>query len=272
MGSTTGGYLALYWAVARRSFRRYATYRAATFAGVFTNTVFGFIMAYVLLAVFALRPHVGGLDAVDVVTYTFVAQGMLAAFSAFAPTELGDRIATGEVISDLYRPLDLQALWLAQDVGRAGFQLVFRGIPPFVVGALAFHLRLPADLGVWAAFAVSAALGLGISFAWRFLIALTGFWLLDTRGLVQLSGLVFLFFSGFLVPLALFPAGLRAVAHALPFAAVVTVPIEVFLSKHRGGPDLARVLAEQAAWLAVLMVSGRVVMGRAWRRLVVQGG
>ena len=29
-----------------------STYRGATFAGVFTNTVFGFILAYVLLAVF----------------------------------------------------------------------------------------------------------------------------------------------------------------------------------------------------------------------------
>jgi ABC-2 type transport system permease protein len=168
--------------------------------------------------------------------------------------------------------MDLQVLWLAQDAGRAGFQLVFRGIPPFVVGAIAFHVRVPADVGVWAAFAVSAALGLGLSFAWRYLIALTGFWLIDTRGLVQLSGLVFLFFSGFLLPLALFPAGLRAVAHALPFAAVVSLPIEVFLSKHRAGPDLAGVLADQLAWLAVLVVAGRVVMARAWRRLVVQGG
>ncbi|MBV9255191.1 MAG: ABC transporter permease, partial [Actinobacteria bacterium] len=33
----------LYWEVARRGFRRYATYRAATVAGVFTNSVFGLI-------------------------------------------------------------------------------------------------------------------------------------------------------------------------------------------------------------------------------------
>ena len=30
------GALAAYWQVARRSFRRYSTYRGATFAGVFT--------------------------------------------------------------------------------------------------------------------------------------------------------------------------------------------------------------------------------------------
>lgn len=37
------------WEVAVRSYRRQAIYRGATLAGVFTNSVFGFIHAYVLL-------------------------------------------------------------------------------------------------------------------------------------------------------------------------------------------------------------------------------
>jgi len=234
--------------------------------------VFGFIQAYVLLAVFRLRSDVGGFDAVDVVTFTFVAQGMLAVAAAFGPYELADRITSGDVVSDLYRPLDLQGWWLAQDTGRAAFQLLFRGIPPFAVGAVAFHLRLPADAGVWAAFALSVAMGLLTGFAWRFAISLSAFWLLDVRGLVQLTGLVFMFFSGFLLPLAFFPGPLRAVAHAMPFAAVVELPIEVFLSKHRALPELVWVLTRQAGWLVALLAIGRMATARAWRRVVVQGG
>ena len=66
----------------------------------------------------------------------------------------------------------------------AGFALLFRGIPPFVVGALAFHLRLPAGVGVWIAFAVCLALAEGIGFAWRFLVALWK-WLFFTPGPLQ---------------------------------------------------------------------------------------
>ncbi len=40
----------LYAAVAAGGFRRYATYRVATLAGVFTNTVFGLIVAYTYIA------------------------------------------------------------------------------------------------------------------------------------------------------------------------------------------------------------------------------
>ncbi len=41
------------WEIAKRGWRRYAAYPWATAAGVFTNTIFGFLQAYILLAVFA---------------------------------------------------------------------------------------------------------------------------------------------------------------------------------------------------------------------------
>ena len=57
------GSCACYWEIARRGYRRYAAYPGATWAGVFTNTFFGFLIAYVLLAVFEQRDDVGGYDA-----------------------------------------------------------------------------------------------------------------------------------------------------------------------------------------------------------------
>ena len=69
--------LRLYWAVAVRGFRRYATYRAATLAGLFTNTVFALLRASVMVALFAARPSVGGYNLTDALTYTFLAQGLI---------------------------------------------------------------------------------------------------------------------------------------------------------------------------------------------------
>jgi len=259
MAGVGGGHLSLYGAVARRSYRRYSTYRGATFAGVFTNTVFGFIKAYILLIVFRERGDIGGFDAVDAVTFTFIAQGLLAAMAPFGPFELANRIVLGDVVSDLYRPLDLQSWWLAQDLGRAGFQLVFRGIPPLALAALVFDLRLPAGAGVWAAFAVSLGLGLGTAFALRFLISLSAFWLADIRGPLQMSAMVFMFFSGFILPVQFFPGALRTLADALPFTAIVQLPAEGFLSKHRSSGELLWVLARQGAWMVALVGAGRLV-------------
>ena len=46
------------------------------------------------------------------------------------------RVRSGDVATDLQRPLDFQAYWLAQDLGRAAYHALFRGVPPFIFGAL----------------------------------------------------------------------------------------------------------------------------------------
>lgn len=265
------GSLRLYWEVARRGFRRYATYRAATVAGVFTNTIFGFMRAYVLLAMYAVLRDVGGFDATDSLTYVFVGQGMIMAVYLWSWWEIALTIRSGAIVTDLSRPLDYQLYWLAQDLGRAAYHAIFRGIPPFIIGALVFNLRLPHSPILWAAFAVSVVLAVCISFAMRFMMNLTAFWLLDYRGVGALAQAFWTFFSGFVVPVAFFPGTLQAIARALPFAGIIETPIEVFLGKQQGAA-LAGVLAFQLAWALALLAAGRLVLARAVRKVVVQGG
>ena len=186
-------------------------------AGVFTNTVFGFLLAYVLRAVYTERPLVGPFDVTDAVTFTFVAQGLLMPLGLFSTTEIAERIKTGDVIVDLQRPFDHQAWWGAVDYGKAGFYLLFRGIPPFLAGAIVFDLRLPAA-PTFLAFLGAVGIAIGISFAW-----------------------------------------------------MLQVPIEVWLGQHQG-IELLEVYAAQLAWLLALVAIGRVVLRRAVRRVVVQGG
>jgi ABC-2 type transport system permease protein len=262
----------LYWEVARATARRMATYRGAAFAGLVTNTVFGFILSYVLLAVYRERASVDGFDATDAVTFTFVAQGLLMVVGIFGTDmEMAERIRTGEVAMDLSRPYDFQGWWAAVAYGKSFFYAWARGVPPFLVGALAFDLRLPPHPGTWAAFAVSVVLAVGLTFAWVFVLHMSAFWILEVRGPVQIGSLVALFMSGNFVPLFLFPAGLERVARALPFASMLQLPAEVFLGHHRGA-GLAPVLATQAAWLVAMVAVGRLVLSRAVRRVVVQGG
>ncbi len=262
----------LYVEVARRGFRRFATYRGATFAGVFTNTVFGFVQAYVMLAVFQHRTDVGGFDATDAVTFVFATQAFLMPVGIFGGSgEIGARIRSGDVVSDLYRPVDFQAYWLALDLGRAGFHAVFRGVPPYLVGALVFDLRTPQTGALWAAFIASAVAAVVTSFGLRFLVGLAAFWVLDDRGPAQIVSAVWMFLGGFIVPITFFPDWLEHLARALPFAAMLQVPVEIFLGKHAGS-GLLRALALQLAWAVALLALGRLVLGAATRKLVVQGG
>lgn len=258
------------WEIAKRGWRRYAAYPWATAAGVFTNTIFGFLQAYILLAVFRHRTDVGGYDSADTVTYVWLVQALLMTVYSFTWQEVALRIRDGSISTDLARPLDPQRYWLAFDLGRAPYHFVFRGLLPFVVGALVFKLHYPSPLDA-ALFVVSLALAVVVSLAFRFLYNLPAFWLVDIRGVLYLALTVSLFFSGMIMPLAFFPSWLGRVAQVLPFASFLQTPVDIWLGKHHGW-ELAGVLALQVGWAIVLLGAGRVVLARATQKLVVQGG
>lgn len=264
----------LHLAVAVRSFRRYSTYRAATIAGAFTNSVFGIIMCFVYLAVWKQQPDAGGYDASDAVTYVWLGQAMLAALGTFgggAPDDLAIRIKSGDVAIDFYRPAGILGWYLAADLGRAAYQLITRGLAPTLVGIALFDVKLPATLQAWLGFAAAVVLAVVVSYAFRMLVALTTFWLLDDTGARMLAMTVTVFFSGMTVPLVLFPGGLRDLAMALPWAAYLQVPADIWLG-HRSGSDLLLALAGQAAWAIVLLAAAQLLLRAAERRVVVQGG
>ncbi|MFJ9853572.1 ABC transporter permease [Streptomyces sp. NPDC101150] len=263
-----------YMAVAAGSFRRYATYRVATVAGVFTNTVFGLIIASTYLALWAERPHLGGYDRAQALTFVWTAQALLATSALMQNgglDELQERIRSGDIAVDLYRPADLQLWWLAADVGRAAFQLIGRGVVPMAVGVVFFPLALPHQALTWLMFLLSVLLGLLVSFGLRYLVSLASFWLLDGAGLALVSGLACLFFSGMVLPLRAFPGAFAEVAQLLPWAAILQVPVDVLIGARTGG-SLLQGLVFQAAWAVALLALGRLVQRAATRKVVVQGG
>lgn len=264
----------LHVAVATRAFRRYSTYTAATLAGIFTNSVFGIIYSFAYLALWSQRPDAGGYDAVDAVTYVWIGQALLmtvAVWGGGTTDDLAERIRTGDVAIDLYRPVGLLGWYLAGDLGRAAYHFLTRGLAPTVVGLLLFDIRLPASGLAGVAFLVSLVLAVVTSFTIRFLVASSAFWLLDQSGLKVLSGAFALFFSGMALPLVIFPEPLRSIALALPWASYLQTPADVWLGK-REGLDLVLALGQQAAWIAVLLGAASLVLRLATRKVVVQGG
>jgi ABC-2 type transport system permease protein len=260
--------LAPYPQLARAGFRRFASYRQAALAGLATNCVFGLLRASVLIAVLAQRGTVGGYDVATAVTYVWLGQGLITVVDLWSERTLANRIRTGDVVIDLGRPWDLQAALLAGDLGRAGYAVGIRLVPPMLIGMAFFPFRFPEHLVTWVLFAVSALFAVVASFGIRFLLNLSAFWLLDARGVLAVWGTVGGVVSGLILPISWFPAWAQAVLAWTPFPALFQTPIDVFTER---GDPLA-LIAHQVVWGAILLAVGRVVLTRGARRLVVQGG
>jgi ABC-2 type transport system permease protein len=262
-----------YAAVARAGFRRYATYRQATVAGAVTNTVFGFLRTYVLLAVAAGAGGVAaGYQGDQLVTYVWFGQGLLAVVFLWGWTDLADRVRTGEVATDLLRPIHPVALYLAGDLGRAGHAVLFRFVPPVVVGALVFDLYLPSRAGTWPLFVLSTGLAVVVCFGLRFLINTAAYWLLDLRGVMSLWGIGAPVLGGLYFPLRFLPDWLAVTLYvASPFASVLQIPLDVLVERDPLPVQLA-MIGVQLIWAVLLLVACWFVQRRAERRLVIQGG
>jgi ABC-2 type transport system permease protein len=261
-------------ALARAGFRRYATYRQATVAAVITNSVFGFLRCFVLLAVAAADPTspTAGYTAEQLALYTWASQGLIGVVALWGWTELADRIRTGDVVGDLLRPIHPVLSYLYADLGRAAYAALTRFVVPIAVGAVTFALYVPRRPATYPLFVLSVLLAVVVTFAGRYLVNAVGYWLLDTRGVQMAWTVGTSLLAGLAFPVHFVPGWVAAAIWvATPFPSMLQAPLDVLVE--RGTPaTLAAEVAGQAAWAAGLLWLCWWVQRRATAKLVVQGG
>jgi ABC-2 type transport system permease protein len=264
----TGAYLAF----ARAGFWRYATYRQAMIAAIVTNSIFGFLRSAVLLAVAGTAGVVAGYDEARLGTFVWAGQGLIGVVLLWAPTELADRIRTGDVVADLLRPVDPVWRELAADLGRAGLAVFTRFVGPVVVGALAFDLHAPERLATYPLFACSVVLATVVCFGCRYLVNVAAYWLLDARGPLMAWTITSGVLGGLYFPVWFLPdAAALALVVATPFPSIIQLPLDVLVERGAPAEQAAR-LAVQAGWAVAMLGLCQLVQRRGERRLVIQGG
>ncbi|MBA3531280.1 MAG: ABC-2 family transporter protein [Ardenticatenales bacterium] len=261
----------LFWELSKLSFARQLNYRAATLAGLVTNLFFGLLRAAVLEALYGSREEVVGISLQAAITYTGVTQALIAFTMIFGWYEVMDSVYSGEVASDLLKPMNYFTFWLARDVGRAVATFLLRGLTIMAAYALIFPIIVPQGAEQWLALVVALILALLVSFAWRFLVNLAAFWTPNALGIGRFAFILSWFLSGFLMPLRFFPDWFQAICSLTPFPQVVNTVVEVYLGLLTGA-DLLRALGVQLLWAIGLILASQLVLRAGVRRLVILGG
>lgn len=262
----------VYWRLFTAGFRRQSAYRLAMLGGLVANITFGMLKVAVLFAtVRAAGGNLHGYDTASMSTYIWLSQGVLGSVNLDGRSDLALRVKDGQVAVDFLRPVDLQAATVVTDTGAYLCNLLPRGVPSVLLGAVTVGLALPTSPLYYPLGVVSLVLGTSVSVATVYLVAIAGFWLVETRGLQVFYMLVSGFLGGLLVPLALFPAWLRTVASATPFPSIMMYPIDV-ISGMGGLAHACALVAAQAGWLALVVAVGQVLTRAGRRKLEVQGG
>ena len=261
----------LFYELVKLSFRLQLTYRTANLAGLATNFFFGLLRAAVLVALYGTSREVAGLSLPDAITYTGLSQATIACLSFFGWWEVMHSVYSGDIASDLLKPMGYFTYWLARDLGRAMASFFVRGLTIMLAYALVFDITLPHSTGQWLTVGVALTLSMLVSFAYRFLVNLAAFWTPDAQGVGRFAFWLSWFLSGFLMPLRFFPDWFVRLCKLTPFPSMVNTVIEVYLGVLTG-PELLQALGMQLLWIGILSGAGQLVLRAGVHKLVIQGG
>lgn len=261
----------LFLKLSQLAFKRQMSYRAATIAGLLTNFFFGLLRAAIMIALYQNQVKVEGMDLSQAITFTAIGQAVISYLSLFHWYEQMLSVYTGEIATDLLKPMGYFRYWLAKDFGRAMATLLFRGLVIILAYELVFDLVYPSDLMHWLYLLVAVLMAWLLSFCWRFLINLTSFWVTNARGIG-----IFFFFSaqalaGFVMPLRFFPEWYQKIAYLTPFPHSVNTIVEVQVGLLTD-QQIWQALGLQLLWAVVLMAVIQLVLRAGVRKLVVVGG
>lgn len=252
------------------SLHRALAYRYTTFLSLVANLVWVIIPYSIWQRVFENSTQVGSFDWDRMRTYIILAYAVNILLTFRVEARIINTIRTGNIATELMRPIDYMWAQLAEVLGGVVIDGVASMLIVLVLG-LALHILAPTSIVTILVFIVSVVLGFLVKFMISYITSLLCFWTLNALGLLWLRAAISNIFSGAVIPLEFLPTYLRTFAYLSPFQAVVHIPLAIYLGDVHGGEVFA-LLALQVFWLIVLWILARALWIPSIRTLVIQGG
>ncbi|WP_307720003.1 ABC transporter permease [Paenibacillus koleovorans] len=273
----TTGLLRPYLAVLKLRFQLGMQYRTAALAGMATQLFFGFIfiMVYEAFYTHAAPDVVPPMSLQQICAYIWLQQAFLSLITLwFRDNELFQLIATGNIAYELCRPAGVYGFWYSKLLAQRIASALLRCIPVLLVAMLLLPepYRMAPPTGVnGLLFVVAMLLGLLLVVSISMLVYTSVFVTLSPMGSLLLFSMIGDFLAGMMIPVPLMPDWLQTLTAWLPFRYTVDFPFRVY-SGHIPSNEALQGMVIQLVWLLALVGFGRFVLGKALRRVVVQGG
>ena len=224
------------------------------------------------------RDHFSVLFGISVVLYavqfvayflaTFVVRQMA---SSWAFYEMNFEVRNGTLAMRLLRPVHPLWAYAAESLAGLPFRILVAVPVAMVTLAVVGRDAVTHDPTSWALWAVSM-LGAWLITLWvNLVIGCLAFFMESSMKLMDAWLVFFFVLSGYLIPIELFPARLRAVVDWLPFRYQIGLPVELMTGAHPMGEAL-RLLAAQWVWVAVAIGSTSFLWRLGLRRFAAYGG
>jgi ABC-2 type transport system permease protein len=254
---------------AKKAFAREATYREEVLTEIGSLVLRVYLLRSLWTALYAQNVAPMNLPLHGMITYATVALLMSLILEVDGTRLIREKLREGTIATDLMKPISVPFYFFSDGLGQTALHAVLV-IPSLLFALLLVHIDVPPPATL-AVFFASFLIGYCVNFFINFLMNSVAFWTLETFALQLIVRWVSDLLSGQVIPLTFFPGILGRVIFALPFAAVYSTPLLIYVGVIPPS-QWARYILVQIAWLAGFSVLSTFVWRAAARRVVVQGG
>ena len=250
-------------------------YRIAALAGLSTQFFFGFIYISIYVAFYESGGTNLPMKLEELISYVWLGQAFFALiYMIYRDKDITGIIKNGNVAYELARPQDLYFMWFSKIYGEKLSSLALRFLPVIVVAVILpkpYNLVLNFDLITVSLFIFTLFLSSILVTTIILLYHIICLFTLDDKGVVSIFMVASDILSGLVIPIPFFPKFLQNISDFLPFRYVGDFPFRLYV---RNIPITAgfKGIIFQIIWIIILIVVGRLLMKKALKKAVIQGG
>lgn len=264
-----GSYLGLF----KMTFKGELQYRAKALSGVVTQLFWGLMYIYLYTA-FMGGKIIDGFSIPQMISYVWVGQAFFVLRFADLPKNCAKEIENGNVCYKFVRPVDLYNQWFAEHFGYKLSATLIRCVPLIVVTLLlppSIRFSLPASTISFLLFAVALMLGALMTSAISMITVFLTFKTLSAKGTITIVDTVCGVLGGMYVPLMFMPQSVQNVLNYLPFRFIMDLPARIYVGNI---PPIQaiKLIGIAIAWLIALILIGKLLITKAGKNAIIQGG
>ena len=218
-----------------------SAYRGNLIVGVLSNFIITAVMFYIWKVIYETNVIIDNYNWEDMKIYLFISFICNSTLSWSAETKISKKIITGELTSDLIKPMGFMSMTFFETAG-AGVPVSMISILIMSIVAIFMKIQMPTNPIVYFMFIISLVFSFVINF-----------------------------FSGALIPLTMMPGVLQKIAYALPFQGIVYIPSSIFMES-TVGRDAMYLILSQIVWCIVLYIVQVILWRCAIKKVVINGG
>jgi ABC-2 type transport system permease protein len=245
-------------------------YRGNYLLSVVSLLVQIYLLKVIWTSVYRGEGDARGVDLATMIAYVTLSNVQIWFIISSSVSFIPRRVREGRIAVDMLRPIGLLQQNVAGQLGRVCVYTPI-GLLVLPLTLVLGGMRAPASWVAGIGYLVSFALALLVAILMETALALMAFWVIEVRGIFFVYRQINQFFAGALVPLWLMPDWLRLIAEVLPFRAIASTPVMIYLGRSSGAAMFGD-LALQLLWIGILFAVVRSGWRLVCRKVVIQGG